>query len=111
MPQIPVTRDEMIERIRKVNPDWANEIEDWECPVCPEEIGFGPEPLIPCGRVMSITKELGETYVKANSLEASRMLAHGIDPGYPQTHIQPVSYDISYTCDRGHKVFVRKQFV
>lgn len=92
------TRSEWLDELRETNPELADEVEAWRCP--------------DCGAVaQTISEECSATW-KGGTTQAARMaLAHGIDPGPPQTEERPVAHDLTFGCENGHEYFIRTKSV
>jgi hypothetical protein len=94
----PKSRSEWLDELRATNAEFADEVEVWRCPDCGALVG-------------TISQEVSATF-KEGKTEAARMaLAHGIDPGPPQTEERPVAYDLTFGCENGHEHFIRTESV
>lgn len=113
----PGEADQLVERVREMKPEMAEEVKKWRCPH-DAIVGFSyvelPDDVLPgsCGaRVLSITHEVSATMIEGTDAQATRLLARGIDPGPPRTRKVPSAYDVTFTCMRGHEVYIRTEDV
>lgn len=107
--------ENLVDRVREHHPELADQLEAWRCPH-EQPFSYALDDFLPPGgrcdaRAVMVEHEVSATMIRAEDSAAERALVHGIDVGPPRTREVPMAYDMHFTCERGHRVYIRTESV